>query len=112
MGVAHHASYPVWFEVGRTELCRERGDVYRELEAAGVFLAVVSLQIRYKAPARYDDLLVLRTSLSRVTRVKLEHEYHLYRESQLLTTAQTTLACLRRDGKPRLLPDSLIPQQM
>ena len=57
MGVAHHATYPIWFEIGRTEMLRARGGNYRLLEAEGVFLAVVRLEVRYRRPARYDDLL-------------------------------------------------------
>ena len=59
MGVTHHSVYPVWFEMGRTELLRSTGISYRELEEEGVFLAVVRLDVRYRQPARYDDDLVL-----------------------------------------------------
>lgn len=78
MGVAHHAAYPVWFEIGRTELLRESKRIsYRELEAEGVLLAIVKLEIRYKRAARYDDLLELRTHLTKLSHVKIEHEYKL-----------------------------------
>ena len=107
MGVAHHTAYPVWFEMGRTELCRAGGVRYRDLEAEGVLLAVTALSVRYRAPARYDDELELTTTLSRMTRVKLEHVYELRRDGEILTTAETTLACLGTDGRPRLLPDGL-----
>lgn len=107
MGVAHHASYPVWFEIGRTELLRSSGGDYRDLEAQGVFLAVVSLEIRYKKPARYDDLLQLTTTLAQAGHVKIEHSYELHRDRILLATGRTTLACLDSDGRPRELPKSL-----
>lgn len=105
MGVVHHTVYPVWFEMGRTELLRATGRTYRELEAAGVFLAVVRLDVRYRAPARYDDVLTLHTTLAKITRVKLVHAYDLRRDGVSLVTGETTLACLDRDGAARALPD-------
>ena len=60
MGVAYHGRYPIWFEVARTEYLRARGKAYRELEEAGLRLVVSELQVRYRAPARYDDLLRVR----------------------------------------------------
>ena len=107
MGIAHHASYPVWFEIGRTEMLRATGGNYRDLEAAGVFLAVVRLDVRYRRPARYDDLLRLRTHLLVAGPVKIEHSYELFRGSDLLAEGRTTLACLDREGAARALPPNL-----
>lgn len=112
MGVAHHAAYPVWFEMGRTELLRESNGGalnYRDLEQQGTFLAVVSLEIRYKRPARYDDELTLRTTLKEAGHVKIQHTYELLRASELLATGATTLACLDRNGRVQPLPDILKP---
>lgn len=108
MGVAHHTVYPVWFEIGRTELLRSAGGNYRALEEAGILLAVVRLDVTYKAPARYDDLLRLETTLARVGAVKVEHSYALWRDEELLATGNTTLACLDRSGRARALPDGLL----
>ena len=108
MGVAHHSAYPVWLEIGRTELLRESGLTYRDLESQGIFLAVVDLHIRYRRAARYDDELTLHTALTNITRVKIEHSYELKRNHELLATASTTLACLDRQGRPQPLPD--LPQ--
>ena len=107
MGVAHHATYPIWFEIGRTEMLRARGGNYRDLEAEGVFLAVVRLEVRYRRPARYDDELRLATDLLVAGPVKIEHSYRLYRGDELLAEAATTLACLDREGRARVLPESL-----
>ncbi len=107
MGVAHHTAYPVWFEMGRTELLRASGHSYRDLEDAKVFLAVVSLEVRYRQPARYDDELTLRTSLVEVSHVKIKHEYELMRDDAVLARAKTTLACLDERGRPRPVPDLL-----
>ena len=104
MGFLHHANYLVYFEVGRTELYRARGGDYRELEASGMFFVVVKLACQYKIPARYDDLLNLRTRVSRLTPAKLEHEYELWRGDELLATAQTVLACVNRQGKVQRIP--------
>ena len=120
MGVAHHSAYPVWFEMGRTELLRASslksestaadGNCplsYRDLEAQGIFLAVVSLNVRYKRPARYDDVLMLHTTFKGAAHVKIEHVYELQRDSLVLAIGSTTLACLDRQGRPCQLPDSL-----
>ena len=104
MGVAHHSTYPVWFEMGRTELLRATGVEYVALEAAGIFLAVVTLDVRYRKPARYDDLLQLETQLVECGRVKIEHRYVLRRGEEVLATARTVLACLGRDGRPVEVP--------
>ena len=107
MGVAHHTTYPVWFEMGRTELLRASDRSYRDYEAEGVFLAVVALEVSYKKPALYDDLLELESVVSEISHVKIIHEYTLRRNGELLATGKTTLACLDRDGKLRPVPDSL-----
>ena len=107
MGVAHHSVFPIWFEMGRTELLRSTGVAYRDLEAEGVFLAVVRLDVRYKQSARYDDELLLETELTSVGRVKIEHEYRLLRGESLLATGRTTLACLDGEGAARVLPELL-----
>ena len=91
MGVAHHAVYPVWLEIGRTELCRASGISYRELEAQDVRLAVVALSLKYRRPARYDDVVVLETTLARSTRVRVEHTYRLTRDGVVLMTGSSTL---------------------
>ena len=109
MGVAHHTAYPVWLEMGRTELLREASGVrYRDLEARGVFFAVFKLSIRYRRPARYDDLLTLDTTMTAVGRAKIEHAYELKRDGELLTTAATTLVCLDREGRPQAIPHGVL----
>lgn len=107
MGVAHHAAYAVWFEMGRTELLRAGGLSYRELEASGALLAVVSLEVKYRKPAKYDDVLSLHTTLESVGYAKIEHSYQLRREGDVLATARTVLACVDENGRPRPVPDVL-----
>lgn len=108
MGVAHHSVYAVWFEIGRTEMLRADGGDYRALEANGVFLAVAKLDVRYRKPARYDDVMELTTVLEDVGHVKLEHRYELRRNAELLATARSTLACIDRDGRVQPLPPELL----
>lgn len=108
MGVVHHTVYPVWFEMGRTELLRSTGRTYRDMEEAGLLLAVVRLEVTYKQPARYDDLVQLRTTLARVGAVKVEHSYELWRGEDLLVTGATTLACIDRSGRAKPMPDGLL----
>jgi len=108
MGLAHHGSYAAWFEIGRTELFRLSGITYKDLEKQGLFLAIVKLEIRFKKPAFYDDLLEIRTSLLGSSRVKLTHHYEIWRDDEFLTSANTTLAAIDRHGRPQPLPDWLM----
>ncbi len=108
MGVAHHSRYPVWFEMGRTELLRATGWTYRQFEEEGVFLAVIDLAVKYRKPARYDDLLTLHTYVEGGSRVKIKHRYELMCGEALLATGRSTLACLARGGAVRRIPDLLM----
>ena len=108
MNVAHHSVYPVWFEIARTELLRQRGQAYRDLEAAGVLLVVAKLNIRYRRPAIYDDELIIKAVSLPTAGVKLEHTYEVRRGGELLATATTTLACVGRDGKLQPVPAEVL----
>jgi len=107
MGLLHHANYFVYFEMGRTELLRERGLSYRDIEDAGHYLVIVDLSCKFKKPAYYDDLLTLRTTVARMTHVKIVHTYQVFRDGQLLAEGQSTLACVDREGRPQALPEIL-----
>jgi acyl-CoA thioester hydrolase len=104
MGFLHHANYLIYFEQGRTELLRAQGLAYRDLEDQGSLLVLTKVQVRYRAPARYDDVLTLRTTVLRTTLVKIEHRYELFRGADLLAEGETTLACIDRSGKVQPLP--------
>jgi acyl-CoA thioester hydrolase len=108
MGLLHHANYFVYFEMGRTELLRQRGFSYRDIEDAGHLLVIIDIGCKFRKPAYYDDLLVLRTSVERVTHVKIAHKYELFRDGQLLAEGSSTLACVDREGRPQRLPESLV----
>jgi acyl-CoA thioester hydrolase len=107
MGLLHHANYFVYFEMGRTEFLRQRGFSYREIEDAGHFLVIVEIGCKFKRPAHYDDLLTLRTTVERVTHVKIVHRYELFREGLPLAEGHSTLACVDREGRPQALPPML-----
>jgi len=107
MGLLHHANYLVYFEQGRTELLRSQGIAYRDLEDQGFLLVLTRIQVRYRSPARYDDLLTLHTTVVRTTLVKIEHRYELMRDGVLLAEGETTLGCVDRDGKVQALPEFL-----
>ena len=107
MGLLHHANYLVYFEEGRTELLRSQGFTYRDIEDQGFYLVLTKVQVRYKAPAFYDDLLTLRTIVQRTTLVKIEHRYELKRGGVLLAEGETTLGCVDHEGHVQPLPASL-----
>jgi acyl-CoA thioester hydrolase len=107
MGLLHHANYLVYFEMGRTELLRQRGISYRDIEDSGHLLVVIEVGCKFKRPAYYDDLLTLRTIVERVTHVKIVHRYEVLRDGVLLAEGHSTLACVDREGKPQGLPPSL-----
>ncbi len=107
MGVAHHAVYPVWFEMGRTELLRIQGDNYCELESQGLFIVVSELAVHYKKSAKYDDLLHLVTSVDNCSPARISHEYVLRRDSTIIANGNTTLACVNCNGKAQRFPDWL-----
>lgn len=107
MGLLHHANHLVYFEQGRTELLRAQGFAYREIEDQGFYLVLTRIQVRYRRPAHYDDLLTLRTTVVRTTLVKIEHKYELMRGAELLSEGETTLGCVGRDGRVQPLPESL-----
>lgn len=109
MGFVHHTVYPVWFEMARTELLRESGIAYAELERRGVLIAVVKLETKYRRPARYDDMLKVTATVRHVGGVRIEHDYEVRRGEELLCTGSTVLACLDREGKLRGVPEELMP---
>ena len=111
-GVVHHSVYPVWLEMGRTELLRANGLAYRDLEAEGICFVVAEMNIKYRRPALYDEILQLETTCSNVTPARVEHTYRLIRpaDSTLLAEARTILACVNGEGKPGRVPKFMHPE--
>ena len=107
MGFLHHGNYLNYFEMGRTELFRAQGGNYREMEEQGLFFVVVQITCKFHSPARYDDMLSLRTTLVKPGPAKLVHDYELFRDGKLLAKAQSVLACVDREGNIQRIPDVL-----
>jgi acyl-CoA thioester hydrolase len=109
MGVAYHGGYFAWFEVGRTDLLRERGLTYRELEQQDLRLPVIETQARFLRPARYDDVLEVQTRLLELSGARVSFAYEIRREGTegALATAMTAHAAVDGRGRPRRLPADL-----
>lgn len=110
-GVVHHTVYPVWFEMGRTELLRANGYAYRDLEKTGVYFVVVELTAGYRRPAFYDEQLRLTTTCTAISSARVEHAYQLKRTESGLLLAQgnTILACVDAKGKIQRMPEFMYP---
>ena len=109
MGVVYYANYLVWFEVGRTDLLRNAGWSYREMETDGYALPVIEAHCTYRAPAKYDDDLEVRTTGAIVSPVRVAFTYEIVRPADhaTLATGTTVHAALDRAGRPCRLPDSV-----
>jgi acyl-CoA thioester hydrolase len=109
MGVVYHARYLVWLDVARTEHLRRSGMSYRELEAAGLRLAVAELAVRYRRSARYDDPVRIRCWVRDLASRRVEFGYTVEHadEGRLLATAATTLLALDAAMRPTRLPDGV-----
>lgn len=94
MGIVHHAVYPVWFEMGRTEFLRHAGMSYRAMEDLGLQSPVIELRLRYLRPARYDDCITVETRITRYTGVRLSIAYRVTANGELLCTGETEHAFL------------------
>lgn len=107
MGVVYHANYLVWFEIGRTEYCRARGFSYRDMEESeNAFLVVAESYCRYKAPAYYDDVLIVRTHITELRRRSLRFGYEIIRESDgvVIAEGETGHVVTDADARVRSMP--------
>lgn len=112
MGVAYHANYLVWCELGRTDYIRAHGMSYAEMEARGVLLAVSEAELRFHASARYDDEVRVETTLSAVRSRQVEFRYRLLRHGtgERLATARIALIAIAPGGKPVVMPADIRAQ--
>jgi acyl-CoA thioester hydrolase len=106
MGVVYYANYLVWFEVARTDLLRNKGWSYRAMEASGVVLPVIEAQCHYRRPARYDDVMEIRTDARLLSPVRMEFRYEVTVQGVpgVVASGHTIHAALGRDGRPCRLP--------
>ena len=101
MGQAYYGNYFRWFEIGRNELFRSLGISYASVESLGIFLPVAEAYCKYSVPARYDDLLMIETSLDTRFKGAIKFDYRIYGQDEktLLAQGYTRHACLNREGK-------------
>ena len=107
MGIAHHANYLIWFEAGRSELCRARGFSYKEMEEEEALMVVAESYCRYKSPAYYEDVLTIRTKVDEIRSRSLRFIYEVHRVSDntLIAEGETLHVVTDKDKKVRLLPE-------
>jgi acyl-CoA thioester hydrolase len=108
MGVVYYANYLVWFEVGRVELCRQLGFEYKQLETEDdTFIVVAEASCRYKRPARYDDILTIRTRVAHSQRRTIRFGYEIFNQAsgELIATGETLHVVCDRLGRPKSLPE-------
>jgi acyl-CoA thioester hydrolase len=100
MGVVYHGSYLPWLEVARTALLAAEGLPYRELEAAGFFLPVIEVNLRYQRPARYADIITIEAVIREKPGVRLRIDYRLFRSEEPIATGHTVHVFIDKAGRP------------
>jgi acyl-CoA thioester hydrolase len=115
MGIVHHANYVAYFEKGRLEYLRRRGLPYKEMVERGYHMPVVELNLRYRKPAHFDDLLSVETRLGALSRVTVRFNYTVSRPKlesreppELLVEGHILLACVDENNRPRPLPEDVV----
>lgn len=108
MGVVHHATYPVWFEVGRTDLMRALGLPYTEIEARGYYLMLSGLNVEYRRAARYDDELTIITHISAIRSRTVTFTYEVRRGEERLATGETRHIATDKQYRPARLPQDVL----
>ena len=110
MGYVYYGNYPLYYEVGRTEMMRSIGLTYRDMEENGIIMPVHSMSIRYIEPARYDDLLRLRVIVKELPTAKIHFYYEIYNEQEkLMNTGETVLVFVNAETRrPRKAPEAFM----
>lgn len=110
MSFVYHGNYAQYFEMGRTEWLRDLGITYKNMEESGIMLPVISLNINFMKPGKYDDLLTLKTTLVKKPTARIEFDYEIRNEKdELLTTANSTLVFVNmKTNRPMRIPDSIL----
>jgi acyl-CoA thioester hydrolase len=106
MGIAHHSNYVVWFEVGRTDLCRATGITYRDIEERGYLLVVIEIGCRFRTPYRYDDEVVIKTTIGEAGSRMLRFQYELSdSDGEVRATGFSRHVWLERDTRKPVKAD-------
>lgn len=108
MGIVHHAVYPIWMELGRSDFLRQVGQSYAEWERQGVTMSVGELQVKYRAPARYDEIVEVRTRLKEAGRRKVIFSYEISRDGTRLAEGESTHIVTGPDGRSHPMPDHFL----
>jgi len=110
MSYAYHGNYAAYFEMGRTEWLRKLGVSYRSMEENGIMLPVINLNTNYLKPAKYDDILTLKTTLAKKPTARIEFEFEIHNQNnELLTTASATLVFVNmKTSRPTRIPKDLL----
>ncbi len=110
MGVVYHGNYIPYFEIGRVEWLRNKGFSYKSMEESGIALPIVSMHINYKKPARYDDLLNVKTIFRKQSSVKIEFDCEITdAQNELLTTGHFILVFVNvKTGRPTMPPENIL----
>lgn len=108
MGVAHHSSYLLWFEIGRTGLLREAGHAYRDLESRGILLPVVEYGARFIKGADYDDVLRIETTVREIKSRVVTFDYRAVRDGEAIADGFTRHVCVDAERRARRFPDELV----
>jgi len=107
MGMVYYGNYLTYFERGRTEWLRQRGFSYKEMEMEGILLPVIECSCRYISPARYDDMITVRTGLTRIGPASIEFGYEVVRDSKVITTGFTKHPVVNREFRPVRIPEKI-----
>lgn len=110
MGIVHHATYLVYFEAGRVEWLRRRGITYAEWTTRGVQVPVATAELQYRAPSRFDDVLAIETTLTKLRAVSLDYAYRIRRGETLIAEGKTRLACIDMSHKLLRIPEEIREQ--
>lgn len=108
MGIVYYGTYPIYFEIGRSEFMREKGLVYRKFEEQGYHLVVVNLEAKYYNSATYDDLLIVRTNISELKSRGLTFNYEIYKDGTLVVGGKTKHICINSERKSTSIPPHLL----
>ena len=108
MGVVYHSNYLIWFETARIQMLDQIGIPYREIEARGLFLPVLSVSAEYKSPARFDDHLEVHLFMKKKPRARMHFEYEVRRGDEVLATGQSSHGFMDRQGKGQRPPEDLL----
>lgn len=110
MGFVYYGNYPVFYEIGRVEAMRDLGFSYKKLEESGIMMPVLESHSKYMMPAKYDEVISLKTTITSLPKVKIHFEYEIFNEqNKLIHTAETTLAFIKKSTmRPCRVPEEII----